>query len=251
MLEVKNLYTGYDKKEIIKNINFEIKRGENLCIVGPNGCGKSTLLKSIANIIEYKGNIKIDGEEVNSLSRLELAKKIGLMSQITQIYFPYTVYDTVSLGRYAYSKGAFATLSSEDDEIIIDSMKKVGVYELKDKMITELSGGQLQRVFLARVFAQNPDVILLDEPTNHLDFKHQIELLENLNEWVKQNNKIVVGVLHDLNLVQYFADKVLILKDGKEIDYGLPQDVLKGLTLNKVYGMDIKNFMINILQKWA
>lgn len=251
MLEVKNLYTGYDKKEIIKNINFEIKRGENLCIVGPNGCGKSTLLKSIANIIEYKGNIKIDGEEVNSLSRLELAKKIGLMSQITQIYFPYTVYDTVSLGRYAYSKGAFATLSSEDDEIIIDSMKKVGVYELKDKMITELSGGQLQRVFLARVFAQNPDVILLDEPTNHLDFKHQIELLENLNEWVKQNNKIVVGVLHDLNLVQYFADKVLILKDGKEIDYGLPQDVLKGLTLNKVYGMDIRNFMINILQKWA
>lgn len=251
MLEVKNLYTGYDKKEIIKNINFGIKRGENLCIVGPNGCGKSTLLKSIANIIEYKGNIKIDGKEVNSLSRLELAKKIGLMSQITQMYFPYTVYDTVSLGRYAYSKGAFATLSSEDDEIIIDSMKKVGIYELKDKMITELSGGQLQRVFLARVFAQNPDVILLDEPTNHLDFKHQIELLENLNEWVKQNNKIVVGVLHDLNLVQYFADKVLILKDGKEVDYGLPQDVLKGSTLNKVYGMDIKNFMINILQKWA
>ncbi|MBC6696454.1 ABC transporter ATP-binding protein [Terrisporobacter mayombei] len=251
MLEVKNLYTGYDKKEIIKNINFEIKRGENLCIVGPNGCGKSTLLKSIANIIEYKGNVKIDGKEVNSLSRLELAKKIGLMSQITQMYFPYTVYDTVSLGRYAYSKGAFATLSSEDDEIIIDSIKKVGIYELKDKMITELSGGQLQRVFLARVFAQNPDVILLDEPTNHLDFKHQIELLENLNEWVKQNNKIVVGVLHDLNLVQYFADKVLILKDGKEVDYGLPQDVLKGSTLNKVYGMDIKNFMINILQKWA
>lgn len=251
MLEVKNLYTGYDKKEIIKNINFGIKRGENLCIVGPNGCGKSTLLKSIANIIEYKGNIKIDGKEVNSLSRLELAKKIGLMSQITQMYFPYTVYDTVSLGRYAYSKGAFATLSSEDDEIIIDSIKKVGIYELKDKMITELSGGQLQRVFLARVFAQNPDVILLDEPTNHLDFKHQIELLENLNEWVKQNNKIVVGVLHDLNLVQYFADKVLILKDGKEVDYGLPQDVLKGSTLNKVYGMDIKNFMINILQKWA
>ena len=249
MLEVKNLYTGYDKKEIIKNINFEIKRGENLCIVGPNGCGKSTLLKSIANIIEYKGNVKIDGKEVNSLSRLELAKKIGLMSQITQMYFPYTVYDTVSLGRYAYSKGAFATLSSEDDEIIIDSIKKVGIYELKDKMITELSGGQLQRVFLARVFAQNPDVILLDEPTNHLDFKHQIELLENLNEWVKQNNKIVVGVLHDLNLVQYFADKVLILKDGKEVDYGLPQDVLKGSTLNKVYGMDIKNFMINILLK--
>ncbi|MCC3867771.1 ABC transporter ATP-binding protein [Terrisporobacter mayombei] len=251
MLEVENLYTGYDKKEIIKNINFKVKRGENLCIVGPNGCGKSTLLKSIANILEYKGNVKIDGKEVSEINRLELAKKIGLMSQITQLYFPYTVYDTVSLGRYAYSKGAFVRLSSKDTEIIIDSMKKVGIYELKDKMITELSGGQLQRVFLARVFAQNPDVILLDEPTNHLDFKHQIELLENLDDWVKNNNKIVVGVLHDLNLVQYFADKVLILKDGKEVEYGLPEEVFSGSTLNKVYEMDIKDFMKNILQKWA
>ena len=128
MLEIKNLCTGYDNKEIIKNINFNVKRGENLCIVGPNGCGKSTLLKSIANILEYKGSIKIDGKEVNTLNRLELAKKIGLMSQITQMYFPYTVYDTVSLGRYAYSKGAFARLSDEDIEIIVDSMKKVGVY---------------------------------------------------------------------------------------------------------------------------
>lgn len=251
MLEIKNLYTGYDKKEIIKNINFKVERGENLCIVGPNGCGKSTLLKSIANILEYKGNIKIDENEVSNLSRLDLAKKIGLMSQMTHLYFPYTVYDTVSLGRYAYSKGAFARLSSQDIEIIVDSMKKVGIYELKDKMITELSGGQLQRVFLARVFAQNPDVILLDEPTNHLDFKHQIELLENLKDWVKNNNKIVVGVLHDLNLVQYFADKVLILKDGKEVDYGLPEDVFSGCTLNEVYGIDIKDFMKNILQKWA
>lgn len=250
MLEIKNLCTGYDNKEIIKNINFNVKRGENLCIVGPNGCGKSTLLKSIANILEYKGSIKIDGKEVNTLNRLELAKKIGLMSQITQMYFPYTVYDTVSLGRYAYSKGAFARLSDEDIEIIVDSMKKVGVYEIKDKMITELSGGQLQRVFLARVFAQNPDVILLDEPTNHLDFKHQIELLENLTDWVKNNNKIVVGVLHDLNLVQYFADKVLILKDGQEVDYGLPKDVFSGCTLNEVYDIDIKSFMKNILQKW-
>lgn len=251
MLEIKNLYTGYDKKEIIKDINFDVKRGENLCIVGPNGCGKSTLLKSIANILEYKGNIKIDGKEVSELSRLELAKKVGLMSQITQLYFPYTVYDTVSLGRYAYSKGAFSKLSSEDIEIVVDSMKKVGIYELKDKMITELSGGQLQRVFLARVFAQNPDVILLDEPTNHLDFKHQIELLDNLSDWVKNNNKIVVGVLHDLNLVQYFADKVLILQDGKEVDYGLPEDVFRESTLNEVYGIDIKDFMVNILQKWA
>ena len=251
MIEVKNIYCGYDNKKIIKDLSFNVNNGENLCIVGPNGCGKSTLLKSIANIIEYEGSIKIDNKEVSSFSRIDLAKKVALMSQTSQVYFPYTVYDTVSLGRYAYSKGAFSKLSLTDRKIIIDSMKKVGIYELKDKLITELSGGQLQRVFLAKIFAQDPDIILLDEPTNHLDFKNQIDLLENLNEWVKTNNKIVIGVLHDLNLVQYFADKVLMIQSGKVVSYGRPEDVLKGEILNDIYGMDIKEFMVNILQKWA
>ena len=251
MIEVKNIYCGYDNKDIIKDLSFKVNNGENLYIVGPNGCGKSTLLKSIANIIEYEGSVKIDNKEVSSFSRIDLAKKVALMSQTSQIYFPYTVYDTVSLGRYAYSKGAFSKLSLKDRKIIIDSMKKVGISELKDKLITELSGGQLQRVFLAKIFAQDPDIILLDEPTNHLDFKNQIDLLENLNEWVKTNNKIVIGVLHDLNLVQYFADKVLMIQSGKVVSYGRPEDVLKGEILNDIYGMDIKEFMVNILQKWA
>ena len=240
MIEVKNIYCGYDNKKIIKDLSFNVNNGENLCIVGPNGCGKSTLLKSIANIIEYEGSVKIDNKEVSSFSRIDLAKKVALMSQTSQIYFPYTVYDTVSLGRYAYSKGAFSKLSLTDKRIIVDSMKKVGIYELKDKLITELSGGQLQRVFLAKIFAQDPDIILLDEPTNHLDFKNQIDLLENLNEWVKTNNKIVIGVLHDLNLVQYFADKVLMIQSGKVVSYGRPEDVLKGEILNEHYSSNGK-----------
>ena len=250
MLEVKKLYSGYEGKDILKDINFTVKNGENLCIVGPNGCGKSTLLKSIANILEYKGNILIDGQEVFSMNRKYFAKKVGLMSQITEIYFPYTIYDTVSLGRYAYSKGVLSKLSKEDDEIILDSIDKVGLLDIKDKLITELSGGQMQRVFLARVFAQDPDIILLDEPTNHLDFKNQIDLLQNLKEWIKTNNKIVVGVLHDLNLVQYFADNVLMLQNGKVVSYGPPQKVLNDPVLDDLYGIDIKGFMLNILKKW-
>ena len=250
MLEVKKLYSGYEGKDILNDINFTVKNGENLCIVGPNGCGKSTLLKSIANILEYKGNILIDGQEVFSMNRKYFAKKVGLMSQITEIYFPYTIYDTVSLGRYAYSKGVLSKLSKEDDEIILDSIDKVGLLDIKDKLITELSGGQMQRVFLARVFAQDPDIILLDEPTNHLDFKNQIDLLENLKEWIKTNNKIVVGVLHDLNLVQYFADNVLMLQNGQVVSYGPPQKVLNDPVLDDLYGIDIKGFMLNILKKW-
>ncbi|MGL5345814.1 MAG: ABC transporter ATP-binding protein [Peptostreptococcaceae bacterium] len=250
MLELKNLCSGYDGIDIVKDVNVTVNKGENLCIVGPNGCGKSTLLKSIANIIDYKGNVEIDSKEVNSLGRKELARKVGLMSQITQIYFPYTVYETVALGRYAYSDGVFSKLSSEDRDIVLDSIEKVRLFDYKDKMINELSGGQLQRVFLARTFAQNPDVILLDEPTNHLDLKHQIELLEHLTIWTKENNKIVVGVLHDLNLVQYFADNVLVLNNGKVRAYGKPSEVLNEEVLKDIYGLDIKKFMVDILNKW-
>lgn len=249
MLEINKLYSGYNGIDIIKDINVNINKGENLCIIGPNGCGKSTLLKTIANIIDYRGNIKIDNLEVSSLKRKELAKKIGLMSQISQIYFTYSVYDAVSIGRYAYNDNLFG-ISKKDKDIILDCIDKVGLIDYKDKMINELSGGQLQRVFLARVFAQDPDIILLDEPTNHLDLKHQIELLENLNKWTKENNKIVIAVLHDLNLVQYIADNVLLLSDGMLIKYGKVDEVLNNDVLKQVYGLDIKEFMINILKKW-
>ena len=249
MLEINKLYSGYNGIDIIKDINVNINKGENLCIIGPNGCGKSTLLKTIANIIDYRGNIKIDNLEVSSLKRKELAKKIGLMSQISQIYFPYSVYDAVSIGRYAYNDNLFG-ISKKDKDIILDCIDKVGLIDYKDKMINELSRGQLQRVFLARVFAQDPDIILLDEPTNHLDLKHQIELLENLNKWTKENNKIVIAVLHDLNLVQYIADNVLLLSDGMLIKYGKVDEVLNNDVLKQVYGLDIKEFMINILKKW-
>ena len=250
MLEIKNLSSGYDGVDIIKNINLSIKKCENLFIIGPNGCGKSTLLKTIANIIEYRGSIKIDDKEILSLDRKNLARKVGLMSQVSEIYFPYTVYETVSLGRYPYSKGIFDTLSKEDKNIILENISKVGLTEFKDKMITELSGGQVQRVFLAKLFAQNPDIILLDEPTNHLDLKYQIELLEYVCHWAKSKNKIVIGVLHDLNLVHHFADSVVMLQNGEVISNGNPKNVLNGEKLKEVYDIDIKSFMVNVLNKW-
>ena len=250
MLEVKELYCGYNEEDIIKNVNFKVEKGENFCIIGPNGCGKTTLLKSIANIIEYKGSIKIDGKEVKTFTRKELATKVALMSQISQIYFPYTIYETVSLGRYAYLKGTFASLKGEDKQIVLDSIDKVGLYDIKDKMISELSGGQLQRVFLARTFAQNPDIILLDEPTNHLDLKHQIELLQHLVDWARDNNKIVVGVLHDLNLVQHFSDNVIMLSNGQVVSKGSPKEVLESEMLKNVYDIDVKKFMVEVLKKW-
>ena len=250
MLKIKNLYSGYDDLDIIKDISIDVNKGENLFIIGPNGCGKSTLLKSIANVINYRGNIKIDDKEVSSFDRKTLAKKVGLMSQISEIHFPYTVYETVSLGRYPYTKGFFSSLSKEDIKIVLDNIEKVGLTKEKDKMITDLSGGQLQRVFLAKLFSQDPDIILLDEPTNHLDYKYQIELLEYVKIWSKSKNKIVVGVLHDLNLVHNFADNVIVLDKGVIVSKGKTKDVLNDVKLKDVYDIDIKEFMLKALNKW-
>ena len=250
MLEIKEVRCGYDNKEIVKGVSFNVERGNNLCIVGPNGCGKSTLLKSIANLLEYKGNITLDSKEISKLNRKDLAKSVALMTQASNIYFPYTVYETVALGRYAHLKGVFSRINKEDDEIILKSITNVGLMDIKDKLISELSGGQLQRVYLARAFAQDPDVILLDEPTNHLDLKCQIEILEYLNKWTKENNKIVVAVLHDLNLVQTFGEKVVMMNNGKIISSGTPKEVLSGEKLKEVYEVDVKGFMIDALEKW-
>ncbi|MCE9655219.1 ABC transporter ATP-binding protein [Clostridium celatum] len=250
MLEVKSVSCGYDSEDIVKNVSFKVERGNNLCIVGPNGCGKSTLLKSIANLLDYRGNITLDSKEMSKLTRKDLAKNVALMSQASNIYFSYTVYETVSLGRYAHIKGVFSKIGKEDDEIILKSIENVGLLDIKDKLITELSGGQLQRVYLARAFAQDPDIILLDEPTNHLDLKCQIEILDYLNKWTKENNKIVVAVLHDLNLVQTFGEKVIMMNNGKIVSSGTPKEVLNNDKLKDVYGVDVKGFMIEALEKW-
>lgn len=250
MLKLKNVSCGYENVDVVKDISFDIHRGSTLCIIGPNGCGKSTLLKSIANLLDYRGSITLDSKEINKQNRKDLARNIALMSQASNIYFPYTVYETVALGRYAHLKGVFSKISKEDEEIILNSMKNVGVLDLKDKLISELSGGQLQRVYLARAFTQNPDVILLDEPTNHLDLKCQLEILEYLNKWTKENNKIVIAVLHDLNLVQTFGEQVVMMRDGKMIKEGFAKDVLDGKELEDTYGVDVKGFMLGALERW-
>ncbi|MDB1933704.1 ABC transporter ATP-binding protein [Clostridium tertium] len=250
MLEVKNVCCGYNGINIVKQVSFNINRGENLCIVGPNGCGKSTLLKAISNLISFNGEIKLDGKNINALKRKELATKIALMTQSSNIQFPYTIFETVALGRYAHLNSIFSRLSKKDEEVINESLKMVGLLDIKDKLISELSGGQLQRVFLARAFAQDPEVILLDEPTNHLDLRCQIEILDYLKSWAKEKNKIVIAVLHDLNLVQNYGDRVLMLNDGVIKGNGNTKEVLNSDDLEEVYGIDIKTFMVRTLEKW-
>jgi len=250
MLNINNLYAGYNNVDVIFNINFKVENGESLCLLGPNGCGKSTLLKSISRIIDYRGSVMIDGKDISTVTRKELARKIALLSQSTQVFFPYTVYETVSMGRYAYSQGFLRDLSAEDENALKNILIKLDLWDIKDRMIDELSGGTLQRVFLARTLAQTPDIILLDEPANNLDLKHQIELLKFLKEWVKENNKSVIGVFHDLNLARHFGDTAILMNSGELAANGKIDEILNSDVLCKVFDIDIHAFMRESFEKW-
>jgi len=250
MLDVKNLSSGYNGIDVIKDISLSASRGEILAVIGPNGCGKTTLLKALARLLPYRGIIALEGRDIIGLSRKSLAQMVALLAQTSGIYFPYTVYDTAALGRFAYSPSALKGLSAEEKEIIHGILVNLELWDIKDSLINELSGGQLQRVFLARTMIQNPELILLDEPTNHLDLKHQIELLEYLSRWAKENNRAVIAVLHDLNMARRFADRAFLLNNGFMVSSGICDAVLSGETLKETYGLDIKAFMLESLQRW-
>jgi iron complex transport system ATP-binding protein len=255
MIEINNICAGYGATtgsydDIIHNISFNAERGESLCVLGPNGCGKSTLLRSIARILDYRGVIMLDGQDAASFSRRDFAKKIALLGQSTQVFFSYSVYETVSMGRYAWSDGFLKNLSANDEAIVENIIKELDILDIRDRMIDELSGGQLQRVFLAKTLAQTPEVILLDEPTNHLDLKYQIELLEFLKSWVRENNKTLIGVFHDLNLARRFGDTAIVMQNGTIAAAGTIEEIMNSKTLQTVYGIDIRSFMQESLEKW-
>ena len=259
MLTTKNLYSGYNNIDVIKNINLETRRGEVLAVIGPNGCGKTTLLRTLSRLLPYRGQIFLEASEsgsplanteISSIPRKDLARKIALLAQTGGIYFPYTVYDTAALGRFSHSTSFFKNLSAGDKEVIRRVLERLGLWEVRERLINELSGGQLQRVFLARTLVQNPDIVLLDEPTNHLDLKHQIELLEYLSLWAKENGRTVIAVLHDLNLALRYADKAVLMREGEIVCSGKCGTVLSGEILEKTYGLDIKAFMLESLDMW-
>ena len=251
MIEVKNVSAGYSGIDVIENISLKLEVGLNLSIVGPNGCGKSTLLKAIAGIIPIKGDVLIDGKSIKTMKRAEIAKKIAVMSQMSAIYFSYTVFETVLLGRYVAMKDNFLKEASQQDKAYVEKcLEAVGMLEYKDRQIDCLSGGELQRVFLARTLAQEPEIILLDEPTNHLDLKCQHELILYLKDWSKDHKHSVIGVFHDINHAMELADHLLVLEKGHIKALGKAEEIIKSGLLNDVYEMDIKKYMLNSLKKW-
>ncbi|MCL2056158.1 MAG: ABC transporter ATP-binding protein [Oscillospiraceae bacterium] len=251
MLELINVSAGYNGTDVVKNVSLAVNAGENLSIIGPNGCGKTTLLKAVANILPYRGEIALDGKPTRKLKQREISRKIAMLSQNSGAYFSYTVYDTVMMGRYLHIKDRLLGLpSSGDKDFVLECLKTADLLDVKDREITRLSGGQLQRVFLAQVLAQDPAVILLDEPTNHLDLKFQIELVEYLKQWASQWGRAVVGVMHDINLALRLSARLLVMKGGGVSAYGNADEIMTGGLLENTYGIDVAGYMRELLAVW-
>ena len=251
MLKLDGVSAGYDGSDVIHEISLSVGAGENLAIIGPNGCGKTTLLKAVAGLLPFTGDISIGGRPVNKMKRREAAKKVALLSQVTGIYFSYSVSDTVMMGRYPHISDKLLGLPSDHDRAqVARCLEAVSLTGEKDAEITKLSGGQLQRVFLARTLAQEPEIILLDEPTNHLDLKYQIELIEYLKEWASAGRRIVVGVMHDINLALRLGNRFLLMKNGRAHAFGTTEEVMTRANLEDTYGIDVAGYMRSSLSIW-
>ena len=248
MLTLYNVSAGYDGVDIIKDVSINV--AGSVSIVGPNGCGKTTLLKAISNILPFRGEIEIGGKPYGKMKRREIAKNVAMLGQQMGIYFTYSVFDTVMMGRYLHIKDRLSgSPSSRDREVVMESLQAVNLYGEKDRLITTLSGGQLQRVFLARALAQEPKIILLDEPTNHLDLKCQLEITDYLKNWAGKG-RAVVGVMHDLNLALRVSEEMLVMKDGKICTFGKAHEIIKSGLLSDVFEMDVAGYMRESLSLW-
>ena len=234
-LSVEYLCFSYKDKQVLRDISCDFRSGEVTAIAGPNGVGKTTLLKCMARlIVPESGTIVFNGEDITEYSLKEIAKIQAYVPQYTSLSFPLTVLEYVSLGRRPYVDWS---LSENDQKIIEDNIAYLDIGGFRDKLLDELSGGEKQKVILARALVQEPRILLLDEPTSALDVKHQLEVMGLLRKIAEEKDCAVVMVMHDLSLIERFADNVVLLKAGEIISKGPTKTTLTVGNIEKSYGV--------------
>lgn len=235
-----NLNFSYNEKHILKNINISFERNKFYSILGPNGSGKTTLLKNILKALPTTDKtIYIDAFDINNYKNKDLAKKMSSVPQNTNLEFDFTSFDVVLMGRSPHLK-RFERETNKDYEIVREAMEITNTWHLKDKYINQLSGGERQKVIIARALAQESSIILLDEPISNLDIQNQIEIMDTLK--FLNRDVTIISVLHDLNLAAQYSDYILLLKNGEIFFKGTPEKVLNVNNLKYVY--DVNTYII-------
>lgn len=238
---IENLKMSYGERKVLKGIDLQIKKGKLTGILGPNGCGKSTLLKSVLGVLkDGKGKIQIEKKELKEYSSKELAQTLSFVPQKSNLSSPMNVEEFILMGRLPHLKSSWHGYSKDDRSITKNIINDLGLEEFKDRTAFNLSGGEFQRVLLARALTQNPKIILLDEPTSALDLNHAVELMGRLKNMISKKDITAVAVIHDLNLASMFCDELVIMKDGKIKYRGNPRDILTEDILMEIYSLKCK-----------
>jgi len=250
LLEIRELSVSYGTFAAVKNVSFTLEEGHWMMIVGPNGAGKSTVLRSLLRAVPYNGTVTYLGKDIRTYRARELARHIGALEQNHAAGYAFRVGEVVRLGRYPYGNGIFAGGNAEDEACVARALEQTGLRALEDHLMTQLSGGELQRMFLAQVFAQDPEVLLLDEPTNHLDPVFQKQIFDLVAQWVKRPGRAVISVVHDLSLAKAYGTDAVLMDRGEVKAQGEIASVLTRSHLEAAYEMDVYGWMKELLSQW-
>lgn len=244
-IKISGLKFSYGNGEVISSLSLEVPKGAHIGILGPNGSGKTTLVKLITKIIKpTAGSIELMGESLEKWTSVALAKKVAVVPQSTAVSFPFTALEITLMGR-APHLGGLELESEKDLEIARKAMERTGTWELKNRSMHELSGGEAQRVILARALAQQPEILLMDEPTAHLDIKRQIAVMELITELNRSERLTVITISHDLNLIARYVEYVFLIKRGRIIAEGKPSTALTKENIREVYEAEVEVFNLN------
>ncbi|MEA2116692.1 MAG: ABC transporter ATP-binding protein [Thermodesulfobacteriota bacterium] len=231
---------GYGDQSVLRDLDLQLEKGHCYGVLGPNGSGKTTLLDLFCGLlVPGTGKLELCGQSLSGWQSRQLARKVALVPQDFVVRFGFSVREVVEMGRHPHL-GRFATLTETDHELVDSVMKEMGVDTLADRPVTRLSGGEKQRVAVARALAQDPEVLLLDEATSNLDIYHSLSILGLIRRRVREQGLTVVAALHDLNLAGFFCDQLIFLKKGKLLYQGTVDEVLHPDVIRKVYGVDAR-----------
>ncbi len=240
MLRIENLTVSYGSRRVLTEVSLEVNSGEVVALIGPNGAGKSTLVRAVSGIVPVQGgSVRTNGLDLLALSTMQRARCLAVVPQAAAMPPAYSVWETVLMGRTPYLN--FLGQASEKDEAIARmSLAKVDALDLVERRVGELSGGEQQRVLLARALTQSTPILLLDEPTVHLDLQHQVSLMETVRTLARTENLAVLIALHDLNLAARYADRVALLVEGRIKAAGTPRQVLTPELISAAYHLEVK-----------
>ena len=250
MLKAERVTVCCEGQVIVDDLSLALEAGQWLMLVGPNGAGKSTLIRAIAQGVPYTGSITLDGRDIRAYKPAQLAQRIGVLSQQHSVGYAYSVEEVVSLGRYAHAAGFLSGGDAEGKARVEEALEMTGLAHLRRTSVLTLSGGELQRTFLAQVFAQNPQILMLDEPANHLDLVYQKHIFSLIGEWLKTPGRAVMSVVHDLSLARRYGTQAVLMDHGQSVAQGTIPETLTNENLQAVYGMDVFGWMREMYAQW-